>query len=230
MENRFRKAFAIFMIILLSVVFIFLGYTIGNLQKQVDERDSIIEEKTEREEELREDYDNLIGSLNNLFDKSSLTDNGEFDVVKFIRSYNTMKDSIGNLKWRLNLIQKNYGIKVKHTEKKGTSYIEIIGSEKVDSALVLLPYYRNRLKEDKDGSWTIALTGDEYKEVKSKYDEALGKNEQLSVKYNNLIKDYNKLVKQYDSKVKFFRDLLNEFEKKGLVKIDSIGEEIEYTY
>lgn len=62
--------------------------------------------------------------------------------------YNTLDD----LKRKLSLAEQRYGIKF--IDVNGRTYIK---SEKVDSALLLLPYYRDKITRKESGSWEIQI-------------------------------------------------------------------------
>lgn len=92
-------------------------------------------------------YNNLIGKYNNLVkDFNTLSTN----------YYNT-RDSLETNKIIISLIKKEYPIHTSIEKKQGVRKISI-NSVKLDSALLLLPYYGDRLKYNaKDKSWKIAL-------------------------------------------------------------------------
>lgn len=55
----------------------------------------------------------------------------------------------------LGLIEKRYGIQYDVKIDSTFSIIELSNTERVDSALVLLPYYKDKLKKTSDSVWTI---------------------------------------------------------------------------
>ncbi len=82
------------------------------------------------------------------------------------KNYNLLLDSIyriENLVRRqrnaLKLIEKNYGVQFDYSvdSNKNMTIITMKNHEKIDSALILLPYYRNRLEKKEDGTWIIKL-------------------------------------------------------------------------
>lgn len=231
-------------IAIFSLIFVgfYINKTINNFQYQIDQRDSLLENAIDIQDSLRENNESLIKSLNRLFKDDSLIDGGKFDVVKFINHYNSLNDSISHLNNMINqlntnlsLMNSNYGLRanvvVKSTRKNSTNTItSIVGGEKIDSALILLPYFRDRLNKGEDNNWNINLTGEEYQKVKKNYEDNLARYNSLVNNYNNLLKDYNSLVKKYNNKVDFYYGLLKEMADKGIIKIDSTGKDIIYKY
>ena len=59
----------------------------------------------------------------------------------------------------LDMIEHNYGISYNiKTENRDSIIIytyNLVHTERVDSALMLLPYYNNKLKRENDSVWTI---------------------------------------------------------------------------
>ena len=83
-------------------------------------------------------------------------------VEELIRRYNALLDSnyynkreIQQLKTTLDLINKAYGITYDVSIKSNTTITSLRNTEKVDSALMILPYYRDRLEKNADGTWMI---------------------------------------------------------------------------
>ena len=68
---------------------------------------------------------------------------------------NLLRDSLASYNSVIRLIQSNYHVNYnisRNGKKKNIS----VNADKLDSALVLLPYFRDRLKLDKEGKvWTI---------------------------------------------------------------------------
>jgi hypothetical protein len=68
-----------------------------------------------------------------------------------------LKNEVYSLRSKLDLVQENYEITFKETDK----YISI-NAEKIDSALLLLPYYRNKLRYDQETkTWIITFSKNE---------------------------------------------------------------------
>lgn len=90
---------------------------------------------------LREKYNNLVDKFN--------SNNRTIDSLR--REIN-----IAGLK--LNTIQNAYGLSSKCTISGNTYKLSISGNKQIDSALLILPYFRDYLKyEQRDNSWNITL-------------------------------------------------------------------------
>lgn len=77
------------------------------------------------------------------------------DYNQLREKYITTKDSMVIQEIALGLIKRNYAIDYNTNLKGGTRTIQVIG-EKVDSALLLLPYYRHKLNYDpKSKAWIV---------------------------------------------------------------------------
>ncbi|VXC99371.1 hypothetical protein [Sphingobacterium multivorum] len=206
----------------------FLSHKIDDVQNQVYLRDSLISVKTDREIKSKEETNELLKSLGLLFENSKLTEDGKFDVESFIKMHLGLKDSIRNLNNRLDLIRNNYGIytatRVKSKDEKQTINETIIkGGEKVDSALLLLPRFRDRLVKIDKNTWTIDRAGKELKSVTEQYNKDIDD-------YNDLNKKYNELAIKYNADVKKYRDILRKIADKGLIKIDTLSDGYEYHF
>lgn len=72
---------------------------------------------------------------------------------------NTIKKKMSIYVKILNMIEHNYGISYNiKTENRDSITIytyNLVHTERVDSALMLLPYYNNKLKRENDSVWTI---------------------------------------------------------------------------
>lgn len=88
-----------------------------------------------------------------------------------IERYNTLQKKYNNLVDTVNrkntevtkqnmvlgMIEKNYGITYSAIVDSNIIKATLTNTEKVDSALILLPYYRDRLELKEDGTWVIKL-------------------------------------------------------------------------
>ncbi len=243
----------LFIIIAFSVVLgviIYINRAIDNYQFQIDQRDSIINESTLREDSLRNNNTELINSLNRLFKETKLEYDGTFDVAKFIEKHNSLRDTINQLNGSLELIKDNYGISTRvyrrtTKDNRTITTISVVGTEKIDSALILLPYFRDRLILKKGGGYTVMLFGKEHLELRSKRNKEAEQYNDLLKRYNILadrqakdIKDYNSLLEKYNelhdgykTDVNFYKDLLKRLAKKDLIKIDSLEDgSVTYKY
>lgn len=81
------------------------------------------------------DYDNLVGEFNS--------------------EYNKNMHRIRDLETVLGMIEKRYCIQYNISRDSTFSVIYLSNTEKIDSALMLLPYYKDKLKKVSDSVWTI---------------------------------------------------------------------------
>lgn len=88
------------------------------------------------------------------------------DYNKLVRDYNKLakqydddfKDNsfrIRELESALRMIEKRYNIQYNVKRDSTFSVIELSNTGKIDSALMLLPYYQDKLKKVSDSVWTI---------------------------------------------------------------------------
>jgi len=114
-----------------------------NTEKIIYTTETIVESDTL----LYNSYKNLIEKYNNLV--------GNFNSIS--TNYYNIKDSLETNKALIQLIQKNYPIEVFVENEQQRQRISI-KSAQLDSALLLLPHYRDKLKYDpKEKSWIITL-------------------------------------------------------------------------
>lgn len=77
------------------------------------------------------------------------------DYNELVKSYRTKSDSVNIQSSALGLIKRNYGIDFVYRENGNIRTVEVRG-EKVDSALLLLPYYRNKITYDPNAkAWIV---------------------------------------------------------------------------
>jgi len=235
-----NKIFDLFFAICLLGVVIFIVKVIDGYQDQIERQAVLINEYSSKEDSLRTNNEELIKSLNKLFKKSPVTDNGDFDVMKFIDFHNNLADSVKQLNWDLNYIKNSYGIYVKRIHNKnGNVTISLAKTDKLDSALVLLPIFRDRLKRKNKNSWEIDVYGKDYQELRNEYNSLVGKLNKANLElaesinqYKKLLKDYNKTADEYEKlrntyneSVKRHNSLLEDLEKKGFIKLNKSNED-----
>jgi hypothetical protein len=113
-----------------------------------------------------DDYNLLVNQYKSMLDNYQITNKKYSDLVqnynfnietskKLNVKFNSTHDSLSIYKAIVSLINKNYSINYK-IQIDGEFRKISISSEKLDSALVLLPYFRDRLTKDKD-VWKINL-------------------------------------------------------------------------
>ena len=77
------------------------------------------------------------------------------DYEDMANEFNKNMQQIKELKSALGLIEKQYNIQYVVKKDSTFSVIELSNTEKIDSALMLLPYYKDKLKKVSDSLWTI---------------------------------------------------------------------------
>lgn len=121
-------------------------------------------------EEVVKRYNSLIGEFSQYVDENEKLVDQYNQLVrdhnKLVKDYNELVNlynkKSGNkaysdaLKAALDLINKNYGINYEITNDSTSYKVVVASSQKIDSALMLLPYFRENLHYDeKSGKWVI---------------------------------------------------------------------------
>lgn len=113
--------------------------------------------------EVVDEYNKLLGQYNELADEyNALVRNYNelsYKYKKIVKEYNVAYNDkmrqIQELKAVLGRIEKSYDIQYVITRDSTQSVIVLMNTERIDSALMLLPYYRDKLKKVSDDTWTI---------------------------------------------------------------------------
>ena len=95
------------------------------------------------------EFNDLIKHYNQLYDDYYKT------VNDCNNEFNKNMHQIREMQSVLNLIEKKYNIQYEVKRDSTHSIIQLSNTEKIDSALMLLPYYKDRLKKVSDDTWTI---------------------------------------------------------------------------
>lgn len=97
---------------------------------------------------LSKEYQSLINKYNTLADRF----NSNYKIIDSLRTAKNISDL------ELNTIQNAYGIKASCDVSGNTYKFSLHGTKQIDSALLLLPYYRDYINYDpKDNSWNVEL-------------------------------------------------------------------------
>jgi len=144
----------LFLLFIFSVIFIFLiSKENENLQSDNIEKTNIIN-KLQWTDSLFNQIMNVQYDSLETRSVSYRIRNGE--IVKYnelVDENDKLKKEQDILQRKLNLVQRNYNITFDETDKYFT-----VHAKQIDSALLLLPHYRDKLKYDpKEQSWTITL-------------------------------------------------------------------------
>lgn len=114
-------------------------------------------------EEFVKKYNSLLGDFSQCVNENEQLVNKYNQLArdhnKLIKDYNELvnkKSYYGALEAALDLINKNYGIDYEIINDSTTYKVVVSPSQKIDSALILLPYFRENLNYDeKSGKWVI---------------------------------------------------------------------------
>lgn len=92
-----------------------------------------------------ENYNKLVNQFNEL----------NANYISVLNENRNNKKTISELTTVLNLVKNNY--QIDYEIKYDSVYVitSLTHTQKVDSALLLLPYFRDRLKKDNNNTWTI---------------------------------------------------------------------------
>ena len=97
---------------------------------------------------LSREYHSLISKYNSLADRY----NSNYKIIDSLRTAKNISDL------KLNSIQNAYGIKANCDVSGNTYKFSLSGNKQIDSALLLLPYYRDYISYDpQDNSWNVEL-------------------------------------------------------------------------
>lgn len=97
---------------------------------------------------LNQEYQSLVSKYNSLADRF----NSNYKIIDSLRTAKNISDL------KLNSIQNAYGIKANCDVSGNTYKFSLHGTKQIDSALLLLPYYREYITYDpQDNSWNIEL-------------------------------------------------------------------------
>lgn len=173
MKNKILLILVVLILALLSLSYIL--YTNNqNLIVEIEKRDDLIK-KSQLSDSLNCAHtENYIKTVTEYItrDCSILIDNKKVSLDEFIKIYSDevnksydyqnnilqLNDSIKTLTRQLEFIKKKYSVEA-NTKIDGNYKITSAQSAKIDSALMLLPYYRDRLIYDSvKNEWKVIVT------------------------------------------------------------------------
>jgi len=139
---------------LLISVFIYTSFAsqrmTTDILKTTHKQDSLLSEMSKLLSSSHTSYSNSTKDYEKLGHKYLNLAN---DYIIIIEKYNKQRISIELYKYKLHYIDSIYNIRFTKSDK-----IELLEGSKVDSALRLLPYYRNKLNYDKKKKrWEITI-------------------------------------------------------------------------
>lgn len=157
-----KKVISIIVPICILLAFGYVIYGFGNyvstLEKQVRDRNVLIK-KLANSEKIITFQDTLLDINDKRFNEcNKLIQNYEKQLTELENKMILYKDSTNNLRITLDLIKKNYGIGYKIRKDSIYYNIQLEGTSKVDSALMILPYYGEKLHYDEESNkWLITV-------------------------------------------------------------------------
>ncbi len=170
--------------LLFSMFFLNFNY-IDSLEKQVSERDSIIKRMSFRNALVEKYFDIEYDSISNetLYklknpqaktiirsekeiiqqkeivhykgDKEITSDQLVNEYNKMLKQYSNLEDDYEVKKIALELIEKAYSIS--YIQIPDSNCIRLVNTNRVDSALMLLPYYRSKLESIDGKKWKVII-------------------------------------------------------------------------
>lgn len=147
-EERQEMMMLVFAVVVILFISVYLGITYlsnENLQQNVAEKNKIIDK-----------YENFVNPASKKVHTVTYIDkNGkEVTIPQLLDENVKLLEKVSDLEFKLNYIKENYGIIV---VENGNTYS--LKADKVDSALLLLDTYRDKIKYDtKKKAWTIHRT------------------------------------------------------------------------
>ncbi|MCQ2214896.1 MAG: hypothetical protein MJZ31_03135 [Bacteroidales bacterium] len=182
-NNRIKSTISFGLLTIGMAIITLLGYGyyyVSELENQITERDRLIQNLSFRSNLVEEYFDIKVDSTQNTTSymlkdskKTRIIEHKETTIEKcdeeLISNYNKLVEeykliNIENFKYKnkiseqkkvLELIERNYQINYNVSVDSIYSRIKLINTEKIDSALLLLPYYRDRLERIDEKTWTI---------------------------------------------------------------------------
>ncbi len=122
--------------------------TIRESQFSLDGESISPDEVVKRYNKLNRDYHSVLSRYNFLVNKLE----SNYRTIDSLRSAKSISDL------KLNTIQNAYGINARCDVSGNTYKFSLRGTKQIDSALLLLPYYRDYMNYDhRDSSWIVKL-------------------------------------------------------------------------
>lgn len=172
---------------IITIVLLCYGYYyISELENQISERDKVIQNLSFRSYLVDEYFDIEVDSTKNTT-SYILKDSKKARIIEkrtehikttievhdkeLISNYKKLADEYNSIvvensnnkrliseqRAVLELIERNYQIKYKVSVDSIYTRTKLFNTERIDSALLLLPYYRDRIKKVDDKTWTISV-------------------------------------------------------------------------
>lgn len=119
-------------------------------------RNSFLVSQTENFNLIKEDLHYSIDSLLVVYNSLVRQHNEVIDEYNLLaKEFNSLSREKQKLQSVISLIQRYYKISYETTVNSDTIITTLINTETVDSALILLPYYRDKIERVSDNQWVI---------------------------------------------------------------------------
>lgn len=119
-------------------------------------RNSLLVSQKESFNLLKDDLHYSIDSLLVVYNSLVRQHNEVIDEYNLLaKKYNSLSREKQKLQSAVSLIQRHYKISYETTVNSDTIITTLINTETVDSALILLPYYRDKIERVSDNQWLI---------------------------------------------------------------------------
>ena len=119
-------------------------------------RNSFLVSQTESFNLIKEDLHYSIDSLLVAYNSLVRQHNEVIDEYNLLaKEFNSLSREKQKLQSVISLIQRYYKISYETTVNSDTIITTLINTETVDSALILLPYYRDKIERVSDNQWVI---------------------------------------------------------------------------
>ena len=142
-------------------------YLYENTKDIVVEQNAFIKQITGKDSVFLDESKKYQDSLHKITEKFYwYIDGKEVGADQFLQAYKKLERERDSIKAMYNHAQGIYGFRVKYKRwKKGdTTYTNTstIGTTRADSAALTYYFFKDRIKKDKDGSWTAYLDSEEF--------------------------------------------------------------------
>ena len=164
MKSSFLYYLLVFLILILLVLFMIQLDNNGKLKDQIELRDTLIEKSRINDSLSCEHTEEYVKTVTKYIsnDCSIMIDKKKISLDEFINIYikqadqnDILKDSLAIVKSQLQLIKERYSLSIS-LHKENANLIASFDAKKIDSALMLLSVFRDRLRFDSvSNKWMV---------------------------------------------------------------------------
>lgn len=159
-------------LVITTLLFAYVLYDNNRLNSVIEEQNQLIKLTTGKDSKYLMDSKKYKDSIDKFTQRLTLiTDGKKLNTFQILDAYHELESKNDSLSILLDIAKKEYGIKFKITKKGNTISYGTLGNTRADSASILYPYFKDKLKKRK-GSWYI----DHYSEREIKeFEESIDK-------------------------------------------------------